>query len=772
MMKKLRRWIPVVLFVFLAVLAVSAFAETAAPKQYTVMYYMCGSDLERDHGQMTAELAAILSSRFNTEAVNSIGLLGGTPRWAASQFDPEVLSVVNISGRRPKAVDTMPLAPMDDPATLTAFLDYCLDNYPADHYILVISDHGGGPLLGCCKDLISKGIMNSLSLKQAFENSRLAQSGLDIITFDCCLMGSAEIANIVYPYAKYMVATEDSMFGIGYEWLAGLENDGSVLDTAVRIADSTYKKNRDTIRRQHAAEKNSVSVIDLEKMPAVVQAMNDYFTGETAVVDTERFSALSNHRRDSVSFGITESGGFSGYDLVDAGSLIGELEKQGGSSGETLMSAFRDAVAYHAADVDGCLGLTLYHPYSNKKQAADSMEVYAGLGFSPSYVDYVIRYTAIMTDQPLARWENLLTVVPEASKDLRTLFCLDLDEEKEQFTHFAGASLKVFQQLDDGSYRFTFVTDRVDLKEDTKRITGEYTYSALYAVDAGGNPLSSPLPYYLSPDGTVLIPASLTLPYEDGSGSVVHKALICCAAENDVLEPGCVMVWDEVLQAWTGSFRTVFGDYSDISVSLQSRREVRDELGTLLPFDQWETVQDETWTRAIDGGWSFRFLKETLEPTALYASFEIQDSQSNRYASDLRAVKRVIGPDPEPFNITYDDGGLVLIKDFYVKTLGDQLLITAEVTNIAEAETVIAFADFAVNGNALEIPGVEVLGSGEYWGLVKDERQPLSVSVPLELLAGTESVTEISFTMNCEDAASGELFGSVPAVADGRLNLK
>lgn len=124
-----RKWIAAILTV-LALTAVLACASGEQVKQYTVMRYVCGADLERDNGQESASMADILASRYNTDSINVIALLGGTPRWAGNRFDPGVLNIVDVSGRRPSTVDKMPLSAMSDPATLTAFLSYCKEHYP------------------------------------------------------------------------------------------------------------------------------------------------------------------------------------------------------------------------------------------------------------------------------------------------------------------------------------------------------------------------------------------------------------------------------------------------------------------------------------------------------------------------------------------------------------------------------------------------------------------------------------------------------------------
>ncbi len=759
----LKRLLAVLMILALLSAGVTAFAE-ASGKKLTVMLYMCGADLEWKYGQISASMGEIMSTRYNTAEVNVIGLLGGSPRWAGNVFDPSVLSIVNISGRRPTKVDEMPLAPMSDPETLVSFLRYCKENYPAEHFILVISDHGGGPLLGCCVDyLFDKSLLSLNALDQALNGSPFAERGLDTIAFDCCLMGSAEIANRLSPYAQYMVATEDSMFGLGYDWLAGVENDASPLETAKKIAESTYRKNKEVIERQESTNLNSVSVIDLNAMPAATAALSDYFA-TVPELNASSFVKMSRQRRDAVDFGVTESGGNSQYDLADIGSLV-ETMAQGSTEGNELLKALDAAIPYHFADVKGCVGLTVYHPYVNQVFAQNYINVYAQLDFAPAYTNYVIRYASIMTGTPLANWEKLLIDLPSGQKDNRTLFTLTLTPEQTE--NLSKARMCVLKKDQDDAYRFSFITNATI---DNEKITGEFSGTALYAVNESGETLTGPLPYRLTADGTWLIPAELVYQAEGEEKGEAQQALIICSLDRETkaLTPGGVMLWDEALQIWTGNVQAVFTDYSEITLKAQARKETRDENGVLLPYEAWETVSEEAWSSAIDGSWSFRLLNDTLDPETLYACFEVQDSQGSIHSSELHQVKTGASTAAE-LRTAYDDANLVLINSLSVSAQ-NQLMLSADLTNLTDTEAIIVLKDLTVNGQALDLTA-EAFGTGPNWGLIPQEKQLLALPVPLEQLEGIKTVESIQFNLVLTNAADSAELGTVPVEVTLLLSL-
>ncbi len=98
---------------------------------------------------------------------------------------------------------------MGDPQNLSNFITWAKTNYPSQHYMLSIADHGGGVLGSCWDDSSS-----SDNLTPPEISSALATAGVhfDIIKFNACLNGMVEIASAVAPYGDYMVGSEEVSF--------------------------------------------------------------------------------------------------------------------------------------------------------------------------------------------------------------------------------------------------------------------------------------------------------------------------------------------------------------------------------------------------------------------------------------------------------------------------------------------------------------------------------------------------------------------------------
>ena len=732
--------------------------EPPKNKKVTVMVYMCGADLEV-LGSGTGTISQMYSTRFNQDDVNVIVLCGGTRKWV-SKLDASVLSVVDVGkgGRRSLYVaQQLPLASMGQPETLTNFLKLCYENYPADSYELVLWDHGGGPVGGVCWDQkFNEDQLTTLEVAEALAASPFADRGIDLLAMHACLMGSAEFAYKLSPYVKYYVASEDSQFGLDYSWIAGVENEAP-LEAAKRIVDGSYASNTQSIEKQNASETNSFAVIDMTQMQALRDALDDFFGDVSAHMDdAEALTRMSGHRRDSQAFGLGESGGDSDFDLVDLGDLVNHYREFAPEKAKAVEDAMGNTVVYQQRVNEKCSGLTLYHPYRNKSKLEKRVEIYESLGFSENYTEYVKKFADYLMKQSAADWVNLSTETPAANKDVRTMFILPLTAEQAE--QYGEGSLKVLLKDDQDAYTLTYMSRGVSLVDQT--VTGEYVKNALFATAQDGTKLTEAIGYTVDRNGRWLIPATLTKKATEETDEAVHDALILCTYDKDTrkLIPGAVQVRDAGTGGYTSAYGTTLADYDEIQIAFVSRRETRNAQGTLLPFDAWEEAESRTWTYALDGSWDFELVPEALEDTKLHVTFEILDSQNNLYSSDLAAVAReekdIIA------GIDYDDMNLLLLAKPSISMLGDQLMFSASITNLAEEERIIVLNNLTINGTPLSNTA-EANGNGDNWGLLPGEEQPLTLWVNrADLPEGI--LTEMTFDLQSQNAATGETAGTVP----------
>lgn len=138
---------------------------------------------------------------------------------------------------------------MGNKATLTEFIKWVATNYPANHYALVLWDHGagwkisrstGGVIRGALHDETSDSFMSLPDLASAVSDSGIH---MDLINFDACLMAMYEIAYEFSGLTNYMVFSEEVEPGEGDPYdtiLRELVNNPGM--TASNLAKTTASK--------------------------------------------------------------------------------------------------------------------------------------------------------------------------------------------------------------------------------------------------------------------------------------------------------------------------------------------------------------------------------------------------------------------------------------------------------------------------------------------------------------------------------------------------
>ncbi|MHA2405585.1 MAG: clostripain-related cysteine peptidase [Candidatus Hermodarchaeia archaeon] len=100
--------------------------------------------------------------------------------------------------------------------TLRDFINFSQAYAPAEHYLLIIWDHGAGAF-GLCSDDTSSDRLTIAELNQALSDPTVQH--LDIVAFDACLMGQLEVAYEIRSTTDYVVFSEQSvpLTGFPYE---------------------------------------------------------------------------------------------------------------------------------------------------------------------------------------------------------------------------------------------------------------------------------------------------------------------------------------------------------------------------------------------------------------------------------------------------------------------------------------------------------------------------------------------------------------------------
>jgi KaiC/GvpD/RAD55 family RecA-like ATPase len=121
---------------------------------------------------------------------------------------------------------------MGHPDTLRGFINWTIENYPANHYFLALWDHGTG-CMGICFDTTNGEDYLSLpELSQALSGLPVV---IDVIFVDACSMNMIEVAYQIRDYANVLVGPE----GLGYapppydRYLSSLTSNSSMSPSAL-----------------------------------------------------------------------------------------------------------------------------------------------------------------------------------------------------------------------------------------------------------------------------------------------------------------------------------------------------------------------------------------------------------------------------------------------------------------------------------------------------------------------------------------------------------
>ena len=112
------------------------------------------------------------------------------------------------------------------PVTLYNFITFCLENYRADHYLVVLSGHAGGTERDyLLRDDSSAGSLTFNELKNVFRRLKEDRNGetIDIIGMDNCLMSMAEICYELRGLAEVVVGCESFSPASGWPYREVLE---------------------------------------------------------------------------------------------------------------------------------------------------------------------------------------------------------------------------------------------------------------------------------------------------------------------------------------------------------------------------------------------------------------------------------------------------------------------------------------------------------------------------------------------------------------------
>ena len=337
---------------FKATFNVTVTERTSPNDAWTVMIYVCGSNLESDGGAATTDISEVLSINGQPDDVNIVYETGGTTKWYNSNvnsdksLDKSKLQRWEVRDNQLKWKKDLTLANMSAKETLESFIKWGVEYYPADKYGLILWNHGGAMQGVCTDDNFSSDysydyLLNSevkTALTNVFNDSRLGiTSKFEFIGYDACAMQVQDIAEFNSQFFNYMVASEELENGDGWDYTCWIDDlyDGkstpTILDAICEGFVSQYgSRNND----------QTLSWLDLSAIGTYKTAWENMAT--TLYTNIGSYGA-SNFRRWLTSnvkyFGTLYNPGYEDMGIFDAKDFLNKLPNN-----NTLYNGLKDLV--------------------------------------------------------------------------------------------------------------------------------------------------------------------------------------------------------------------------------------------------------------------------------------------------------------------------------------------------------------------------------------------------------------------------------------------
>ncbi len=395
-----------------------ASASTSGAKKWTVILYQDADDqiLEKDIYVDLNEVERVGSS----DEVNIVaqvdrfrGAYSGDGNWADTRRyyvtqDDDLNSVAS------EVVESLGEANMAAGETLVDFILWSVENYPAEKYALVLSDHGTGwpggwsdpdpggkqssriPIVSAIDDNL---FLNELdaALKQAVEGAGIDK--FELVGMDACLMGHLEVFSMLEPYARYAVTSQETEPSLGWAYSSFINDlvqnpdmDGAELGTQIvatyikddqRIVDNQARSDflsqgnpmssllgQNTMSASQLAAQLSkgvtLSVVDLSQLPALMESVNNM----AVLLQDEDQKVVASARTYAQSF--TNIFGKSGpAPYIDLNSFMSILRREGSdqqsmAAAQQVQAAIKNFVVaeMHGSGKAGATGVSIYFPNS------------------------------------------------------------------------------------------------------------------------------------------------------------------------------------------------------------------------------------------------------------------------------------------------------------------------------------------------------------------------------------------------------------------------
>ncbi len=306
---------------------------------------------------------------------------------------------------------------MADADTLIDFVTWAAKSYPADRYVLILSDHGAGwpggwgdpepATIGRHDIPMAESFGDMLFLMELGDSMRhiMAETNIgqfELIGFDACLMSQLEVYSAMAPFARYAVASEEVEPSLGWAYAAFLRHlveqpgiDGAALaetivdsyidqdqqivddDLRAKYVERVYEYEGDISAAEVVKEETvdiTLTGVDLAQMQQLIDALDKLVA---TLAETDQKNVAKARRYAQAFETVFDSDQPEPY--IDLGNFAHQLKKRVDdpavhAAADELLAAIDRAVVKekHGSGKAGATGIAIHFPNSKLYKSEDA----------------------------------------------------------------------------------------------------------------------------------------------------------------------------------------------------------------------------------------------------------------------------------------------------------------------------------------------------------------------------------------------------------------